>query len=210
MKPKNIGILISGAVGGCFLALAPATAAILVEPIVTTPNLSFPTGVEIPFGLPPGQLTFWNAPDTTGEQNFLNSTGLDIDQFSLVLLPDFDSLADDVIWGDVNSDGQIGFSNIFTNVNIAQGFTFQGLRAPRIDLAGGVIPAGDRFVVQFITQPDLRPSVPGDNGPLVVGGVYFGSVPVASVPEPSTFFGSLVAMGLGNYFRKFKSDNKRA
>lgn len=210
MKITNLGTLISGAVGGFFLSLAPATAAILVEPIVTTPNPSFPSGVDIPFGLPPGQLTFWNAPDTTGEQNFLNSTGLDINQFSLIVLPDLDTLPDDVVWGDVNGDGQIGFSNIFTTINVNPGFILQGLRAPRINLAGGVIPAGDRFVVQFISQPDLRPSIPGDNGPLVVGGVYFGSIPVATVPEPSFVLGSAFTVALGAWFTRRKTTTKKA
>ncbi|MFW9264599.1 PEP-CTERM sorting domain-containing protein [Nostoc sp. CALU 546] len=212
MKAKNIGLLISGAVGGCLMSLAPANAAILVEPIITKLNPDFQDGVGIPFNLQPGELTFWNVPDTTGEQNFLNDTGLAIDSISFILLPGFDTLDDDLAWGDVNGDGKIGISNIFTNINVDPDFTFQPLSipqsfsAPRIDFAAGIIPLNERFVVQFLTTPDIRPVVPGDNGPLVVGGVYFASEPV---PEPSTILGSVFAIGLGGYLKKCKSSRKK-
>jgi len=202
MKAKNIGLLISGAVVGCLMSLAPATAAILVEPIVTTANPSLLEGVGIPLNLQPNELIFWNAPDTTGQQNFLNNTGVSINLLSLLLLPDFDTLNEDVEWGDVNGDGQIGFSNIFSNLTVFPDFTVEGLRAPRFNFAGGEIPNNDRFVVQFLTDPDLRPAVPGDNGPLVVGGIYRS---FQTVPEPSSILGSALALGLGGWLRKIKS-----
>nr|AVH79603.1 hypothetical protein [Nostoc sp. PCC 9229] len=202
MKAKNIGLLISGAVGGCLMSLAPATAAILVEPLVTTADPNLPEGVGIPLNLQPNELIFWNAPDTTGQQNFLNNTELTINSLSLLLFPDFDTLEDDVQWGDVNGDGQIGFSNIFPTLTVSPDFTVEGFRAPRFNFVGGEIPNNNRFVVQFLTDPDLRPAVPGDNGPLVVGGIYRG---FQTVPEPSTIFGSVLALGLGGWLRKIKS-----
>lgn len=203
MKKANIGLLISSAIGGCFLSLPPATATILVEPIVTTPSPEFPDGIGIPFNLQPLQVVPWSAPDTTGEQNFINNTGFTINRFSLILLPELDLLLDDdVIWGDVNGDGQIGFSNIFPTINITPDFVFQGFSAPRLDLIGGTIPNGERFTFQFITQPDLRPTEPGDNGPLVIGGAYDGFVPV---PEPSTLLGFAAVIGLGGILKQRKS-----
>ncbi len=207
MKAKNIGLLISGAVGGCLMSLAPASAAILVEPLVTTANPNLREGIGIPFNLQPNQLIFWNAPDATGEQNFLNNTGLTINSLSLLLFPDFDTLTDDVQWGDVNGDGKIGFSNIFPNINVSSDFTVEGFRAPVIDFNGGEILNNNRFAVQFITNPDLRSTIPGDNGPLVVGGIYDGFQPV---PEPSSILGSALVLGLAGWLRKAKSIKVRS
>lgn len=198
----SIRLLMSGVVGGYLLLLAPANAAILVEPIVTSSNPNFSEGIGIPLNLQPLQLIAWNAPDNTGEQNFLNDTGLTIDSFSVLLFPTLDELEEDVVWGDVNGDGQIGLSNIFSDIKISPDFVLEGFPAPRLDLTGGEIPNGSRFSFQFITNPDLRPSEPGDNGLLVVGGVYNGSQPV---PEPSTIVGSAFIFGLGSWLKKRNS-----
>ena len=205
MNTKNIGMLVVSAAVSSLLSLAPA-AAILVEPVLTTsnPNLRFPN-----FGIgvnPPRTVLVWNAPDSTGQQNFLNKgTGLDITTIELFLFPDLDKLDDDVIWADVNGDGQIGVSNLFANIEVDNNFIFEDsgelLRAPRVTFTGGVIPLGTRFVAQTLTKPDLM--VPGRAGPLLVGGRYDG-VPV---PEPSIILGLVSVLGFGVLFNK-KSSQK--
>ncbi|MBD2198638.1 MULTISPECIES: PEP-CTERM sorting domain-containing protein [Calothrix] len=202
MKATTIGSLISSTLGGFLLSLSPASAVTLVEPIVTTPITNFPDGIKVTDALKPSELRFWNAPDTTGEQNFVNDTGFTINQFSFLVFPDFDTLADDVIWGDVDGDGKVGFSNIFSNITISPDFLVENFRAPRLNMTGGSIFNGNSFAVQFITKPDLRPAQPGDNGPLVIGGAY----DIAKqVPEPSTILSTALVFGLGSCLRKYKS-----
>ncbi len=202
MEKANIGLLVSSTMAGCFLSLSPANATILVEPIVNTPNSEFPDGIGIPLNLEPLQVLVWNAPDTTGEQNFINNTDFNITRFSLLLFPEFDIIPDDdVIWGDVNGDGQIGLSNIFPTIDITPDFVFQGFSTPRLDLLGGTISNGERFTFQFITDPDLRPAQTGDDGPLIIGGAYNG-VPI---PEPSTLLGLTTVIGLGTILKQRKS-----
>ncbi|MDJ0735365.1 MAG: PEP-CTERM sorting domain-containing protein [Nostocaceae cyanobacterium] len=209
MNFKNIGTLVASTAVSSLLSLSPAAAVILVEPILTTadPSLPFPD-----FGIgvnPPGEILVWNAPDVSGQQNFLNEgTGLDITNIELFLFPDFDALSEDVIWGDVDGDGHIGVSDFFDNIEVDNNFILQDsgqfFRAPRVTFTGGAIPLGAAFVAQTPTLPDLTvsPDV-GDNGPLVVGGRYDG----VAVPEPSTILGLVSILGFGVLFNK-KSSQK--
>lgn len=195
MKAANIGLLISTTLGSLLLSFIPATAAILVEPIITTFNENFSDGTELPPNLQP---ILWNAPDTTG-LNLLNNTGYTINKFSLLLLPELDFLEDDLVWGDVNGDGQVGLSNIFTNITTTPDFVFEDLLAPRLEFTDGTIPDGTRFTIQIITSPDLRPANPEENGPLAIGGFYDG---FRTVPEPSTILGFTLTMVLVGLCKK--------
>ena len=210
MNAKNIGAIVASAAVSSLLSLAPATATIIVEPVLTTPDPNLPFS---DFGIgsrnPPGSVLIWPAPDISGQQNFLNAgAGLDITIIELFLFPELDKLDDEVIWGDVNGDGQIGVSDIFANIEVDNSFILEdpdGLfQAPRVTFTGGVIPLGTHFVAQTLTDPDLTvPPEVGDAGPLVVGGRYDG-VPV---PEPSTILGLVSALGFGVLFNK-KSSQK--
>jgi hypothetical protein len=209
MKIKKIGTLVTSAIVGGLLLSTPATAVILVEPIVTTPDPNLrpqPIGIGLN---PPRQIVVWNAPDVSGQQNFLNDTGLNLTTLSLLLFPDFDILPDDVVWGDVNGDGKIGISNLFTNFDVDNNFLLGENRAPLINITGGIIPNGERFVFQFLTNPNLTlsPEV-GDNGPLFVGGAYNG-VPATSVPEPSNIFAFVLSGGIVCLIRKSRSLSKK-
>ena len=210
MNTKNIGTLVASTAVSSLLSLAPATASILVEPILTTPNPD-PNLLSIDFGdVNPDTAVAWNAPDFTGQQNFLNGTGTghDITIIELFLLPDLDELDDEVIWGDVDGDGQIGGSDIFDNIEVDNSFILESrgrlFRAPQVTFTGGVIPLGTSFALQILTEPDLTvPAEEGDNGPLRVGGRYDG----VKVPEPSTILGLVSVLGLGVLFNK-KSSKK--
>lgn len=204
MNTKNIGTLIASAVVSSLLSLAPAAAAILVEPVLTTPDPNLPS-FDFGIGVNPARTVLvWNAPDISGQQNFLNEdTGLDITTIELFLFPDFDEIDDEVIWADVNGDGQIGISNLFANIEVDNNFILEDsgefYRAPRVTFTGGVIPLGTRFVAQTLTEPDLTaPLDVGDAGPLLVGGRYDG----VSVPEPSTILALVSILGFGVLFNK--------
>jgi hypothetical protein len=202
MNTKNIGTLVVSAAVSSLLFPFAAAAAILVEPVLTTANPNLPVQN---FGIgdrnPPRTVLVWNAPDRSGQQNFLNrGTGLDITKMDLYLFPELDALNEDVIWGDVNGDGKIGVSNLFANIEVDNNFILEDsgdfYQAPRVTFTGGVIPLGTSFVTQFLTQPDL--TVTGNAGPLLVGGSYDG-VPV---PEPSAILGLVSVLGLGVLLKK--------
>ncbi len=209
MNTKNIGTLVISAAVSSLLSLAPAAAAILVEPVLTTPDRNLPSRN---FGIgvnPPRTVLVWNAPDISGQQNFLNEgTELDITTIELFLFPELDEVDDEVIWGDVNGDGQIGISNLFANIEVDNNFILEDsgelFRAPRVTFTGGVILLGTRFVAQTLTEPDLTaPLEVGDAGPLLVGGRYDG----VTVPEPSTILSLVSVLGFGVLFKK-KSSQK--
>ncbi len=204
MNIKKIGTLIANAIVGGFLLSTPAAAVIFVEPIVTTADPNLPPQ-PIGIGLnPPREIVVWNAPDVSGQQNFLNDTGLNLTTLSLLLFPDFDALGEDAIWGDVNGDGKIGSSNIFTNFDVNNDFLLGQVRAPIINITGGAIPNGERFVFQFLTNPDLTvPPEVGDNGPLFVGGAYDG-IPATPIPEPSNILGLFLSLGVVGLIGKSK------
>ncbi|NJN13551.1 MAG: hypothetical protein HC815_38895 [Richelia sp. RM1_1_1] len=137
MKTIDIGLLISSALGSLLLSLTSATAATLVEPIFTNEREDFP---DIPPGALSNFLPFNTAltsfsPNDTGI-NFLNETDYTINKFSLLLVPRDPEFGNDLVWGDVDGDGKIGLSNIFTNTNIAPDFTVPVLNvnAPRLEL----------------------------------------------------------------------------
>ncbi|MGJ5631515.1 PEP-CTERM sorting domain-containing protein [Nostoc sp. CALU 1950] len=209
MNTKNIGTLIASAVVSSLLSLAPSAAAILVEPVLTTPDPNLPS---FDFGIgvnPPRTVLVWNAPDISGQQNFLNEdTGLDITTIELFLFPELDEIDDEVIWADVNGDGQIGISNLFANIEVDNNFILEDsgefFQAPRVTFTGGVIPLGTRFVAQTLTEPDLTaPLNVGDAGPLLVGGRYDG----ITIPEPSTILALVSVLGFGALFNN-KSSQK--
>ncbi|BAZ49552.1 hypothetical protein NIES4103_21640 [Nostoc sp. NIES-4103] len=199
MKITNLGFLICNLVGSLLLSLTSADAIILVEPIVTTPNENFPDTEGLGDYLQPGDILLSNAPDAGNQQNFLNDTGYTINQLSLLLLPELGFVDEEIAWGDVNGDGQIGLSNIFSNITIAPDFVFLDFAFPRLNLTDGIIPNGNRFTLQFITSPDLTPVDPEEYGPLVTGVFYDG---FKSVPEPSTMFGVTLVMALGYLLKK--------
>lgn len=192
-QTKKSACIFTGAMIGLLGMSNAAEAVILVEPIVTTPNTDFPDGIGIPLDLLPGQIYPFSAPDTSGAQNFLNDSDFTITRQALVLFPDFDLIEEEVVWGDANGDGQIGLSNIFDRIVLNPDFTvpdanFQPIRAPLIQLEQGSIAQGERFSFQIITSPDLTPDIPGDNGPLAIGGIYDGELTedsITTVPEPS-------------------------
>ncbi|MDJ0599213.1 MAG: hypothetical protein QNJ37_10285 [Crocosphaera sp.] len=202
MNTKNIGSLVFGTTVISLLSFTPASAVVLVEPIISTPNPNFPSPN---FGLgdpPTDTVLVWRAPDISGQQNFLNDTGYNITMMELFLLPDLDEVEDEVIWGDVDGDGQIGSSAIFESIEIDNDFILVNpnnpnvsFRAPRVIFSEGVIPVGTRFIVQTPTDPDLTPPPEvGDDGPLLVGGRYDG----VKVPEPSSLLGLISILGLGS------------
>lgn len=204
----TIAFSVLGAAGISFLSLTPASAVILVEPIVTTQNediLKTETPTTLGPEYPPGFAVEYGVPDAAN--NLLNATGRDIGSLVIELetlsysnpdsTPAFDN--EPVQWGDVNGDGKIGFSNvpglvdIFTDVTVADNV---------ITFSGGVIPDGTVFFDQFLTQPDLSPGggiiPPGDqNGPIRVSSFYTAVSEPTAVPEPTSTLGLLVFGSLG-------------
>ncbi|MEH2256109.1 hypothetical protein [Nostoc sp.] len=204
MKFTNISILSSGFLGSLFLLSTPAYSAILVEPIITTPNKNFPNGEILGANFQPLKDIFGsNAPDAGNQENLLNDTGYTINKLSLLLLTQFDLVTDDVFWGDVNKDGKIGISNIFSNIAIAPDLAFAGALVPRLDLTGGTISNGKRFTIQFITSPDLTPIDSQKYGPLVTGFFYDG---FKSVPEPSNLFAFALVITIAIWSTKGKAN----
>jgi hypothetical protein len=204
MKNTDIGLLISSALGSLLLSFTPATAAILVEPIFTSKRENFPDVKAFPLGLKPFDtiLAFF-PPNDAGLPNLLNETGYTINKFSLLLFPELPEFEDSFVWGDVNGDGQIGLSNIFTNINIAPDFTVPVLdtNALRLELTNGTIQDGKSFALRFITSRDLTPIDPQGNNSLLIGSFYEG---FRTVPEPSNVFAFVLTMVLGCCLRKRK------
>ncbi|MFP5270670.1 hypothetical protein [Coleofasciculus sp.] len=199
---KKLAFFTLGTAVMSFLSSVPVTAAtIFVEPIITRPNPNFPDGIGLPPMLPPNTPLLWNFPDTSGEQNFLNDTGFTITEFNLILLTEQFN-GDDVVWGDANGDGQIGQSDIFSSITLNP----NNLQFPQLDITEGSIPSGNRFVFQFISNPDLTPEQPGDNGPILAAGIYDGVA--ASVPESSPGWG-LVLLGVGYVSKEVWNKQKK-
>lgn len=202
MKVANISLLSSGILGSLFLLSTPAFADILVEPIITTPNKNFPNGEALGANFRPLiDILGSNAPDAGNQENLLNDTGYTINKLSLLLLTQYDLVADNVFWGDVNKDGKIGISNIFSNIYIAPDLDLQGALVPRLDFTGGTISNGKSFTIQFITSPDLTPIAPQKYGPLVTAFFYDG---FKSVPEPSNLFAFALVTTMALWSRKCK------
>jgi hypothetical protein len=203
----KITLSVLGAAGISFLSLTPATAVILVEPIVTNINEEiFQTRTPRTLGtdILPGQIIEYGVPDRAN--NLLNSTGNDMESlvFDLKTLsytnpnsnPSFNNEL--VQWGDVDGDGKIGFSSIpelkdiFANVTVKDNL---------LTYSGGVIPDRTIFFNRFATQPDLTPGggiippIPEDqenrDGPIRVAAYY------TAVPESTNVLGVLVFGALG-------------
>ena len=188
----KLGISTLGAIEIFLLSLNPADAAVLVEVIATTPNPEFTEVTVIPPEVLPEQPRGFTVPDSSGEVNFLNDTGFNMQEISALIITD-ELNGEPVVWGDANEDGQIGLSNIFAKVAINPDNTiFQ-----QLDFEDGLIRDGEQFVFQFITKPDLNPGIPGVGGPITVATIYRG-VPV---PESSPVFG-LVLLGSGYISQK--------
>lgn len=202
MKTTDIGLFISSALGSLLLSFTPATAAILVEPIVTTPRENTFDVTGLPSVLQPSEPLLWFfPPNDSGIPNLTNETGYTINRLSLLLLPEFSEYEDDLVWGDVNGDGQIGLSNIFTNINIAPDSTVLDTNAPRLELTNGTIQDGKTFAFTFLTSRDLTPIDPQGNNLLLVGTFYEG---FRTVPEPSNVFAFVLTMAVGCWLRKRK------
>lgn len=200
MKTTDIGLFISSALGSLFLSFTPATAVTLVEPIVTTPRENISDVIGLPPGLQPSvPLLGFFPPNDTSLPNLTNETGYTIDKLSLLLLPEFTELEDDLVWGDVNGDGQIGSSNIFTNINIAPDFPVLGSNALSLELTNGTIQDGKTFAFTFLTSQDLTPIDPQGNNLLLIGTSFEGS---KAVPEPSNVFAFALTIALGYWLRK--------
>ncbi len=203
----KIVLSVLGTAGISLLSLAPASAVIFVEPIVTKENediLQNKKPRELTPELQPGQVIEYGVPDVAN--NFKNATGRDIGSlvFKLETLfysnqestPTFNN--EPVQWGDVNGDGKIGFSNTPGLEDIFKNITVTG---DIITYSGGIIPDGSLFFNQFISQPDLRPGggiipkappPPADqDGPIRVSSYY------TAIPEPTSVFGLLVLGSLG-------------
>lgn len=200
MKTTDIGLFISSALGSFLLSLAPATAAILVEPIITTADENLPDGPGFA-PLLPLEKSIFNAPDRNTQRNFLNDTGYTINNFSIQLLPDLSVIGgEDVVWGDVNGDGKIGLSNIFANITTTPDANFEAFPAPKLELKDGIIASNQRFTFQFLTSPDLTPTDADENGPLVLVFDYNG----VKIPEPSNIFACVLIMALFGWVKKKK------
>lgn len=208
----KIAFSVLGAAGISLLSLTPASATILVEPIVTTQNedlLKTQTPRTLVPEFQPGLVVEYGVPDAAN--NLLNATGRDIGSLVIELetlsysnpdsTPAFNN--EPVQWGDVNGDGKIGFSNvpalkdIFTDVTVTDNV---------ITFSGGVIPNGTVFFDQVSTQPDLTPGggiIPApptaadQNGPIRVSSFYTAVSEPTAVPEPSSALGLLVFGTLG-------------
>jgi hypothetical protein len=203
----KIVLSVLGTAGITFLSLTPATAVILVEPIVTNINDEiFQTRTPRTLGtdILPGQILEYGVPDRAN--NLLNATGNDIGSlvFDLKTLsytnPDSNpSFNNELVqWGDVDGDGKIGFSSIpelkdiFANVTVKDNL---------LTYSGGVIPDGTIFFNRFATQPDLTPGggiippIPENqenkDGPIRVAAYY------TAVPESTNVLGVLVFGALG-------------
>lgn len=204
MKTTDIGLLISSALGSLLLSFTPATAAIFVEPILTTPRENFPDETGFPSSLKPfDAILAAFPPNETDLPNLSNKTGYTINKLSLLLLPTAFDFGVDAVWGDVNGDGKIGLSNIFTNSNIAPDFTVPVLdvNALRLELTNGIIQDGESFALSFITNRDLTPIDTQGNNSLLIGTFYEG---FRTVPEPSTLFGFVLTTALGCWLRNRK------
>jgi hypothetical protein len=204
---SKIVLSVLGAVGISCLSLTPATAVILVEPIVTTVNRDTLQTREprvLGSDLQPGEIIKYGVPDRAN--NLKNATGLDIASlvFKLETLsysnqnstPAFDN--EPVQWGDVNGDGKIGYSNISGLEDIFKNVILDG---NTITYSGGVIPNNTVFFNRFSTVPDLSPGggiIPAappppanQDGPIRISSYY------NTVPEPTDALGILVFGILG-------------
>lgn len=212
-KKFKIAFSVFGAAIISVLPLEQVSAAILVEPIVTTRNeniIKTKNPRKLGSELQPGQVVEYGVPDNAN--NLLNATGKDMGSFVFDLktltysnpnsTPAFNNEL--VQWGDVDGDGKIGFSNtddltdIFKNVVVKDNL---------ITFSGGVIPDGTVFFNQFVTQPNLKPGggiipptapPPADqDGPIRVSAYY------TAIPEPNSILGLLVfgSLGLASMFK---------
>ncbi|KYC34848.1 hypothetical protein WA1_49910 [Scytonema hofmannii PCC 7110] len=205
----KVAFSVLGAAGISLLSLTPASATILVEPIVTTPNEDLIETRTLGPEFQPGVIVEFGIPNISN--NLLNATGQNFGSFIYKLetlfysnpdsTPPFDN--ESVQWGDVDGDGKIGFSNVPGLVDI---FTDITVTDSVITFSGGIIPNETVFFTQFKTQPDLTPGSgiippapppPADqDGPIRVSSFTTVSKPTA-VPEPSFTLGLLVFSILG-------------
>lgn len=207
----KIAFSVLGVAGINLLSLTPpVSAAILVEPVVTTPNQDLTEIRPLVPEIQPGQTIEFGVPNVN--TNLLNATQQNIGSFVFELktlsysnpdsTPAFDNEL--VRWGDIDGDGKIGFSNdpdlrdIFTDVTVADNV---------ITFSGGEIPDGTVFFNRFTTQPDLTPGggilppappPPADqDGPIRVSSFYTTASEPTAVPEPSSMLGLLAFAALG-------------
>ena len=213
----QMAFFILGVAGTSLLSLTPVSAAILVEPIVTTQNEDLVKTRNLGPEFQPGLIVEYGVPNN--DANFLNATGQDIGSFVFKLEtlsysnPDSPTPFDNepVQWGDVNGDGLIGFSNdpglrdIFTDVTVTDNV---------ITFSGGVIPNGTVFFDQLFTYHDLTPGggiIPpaapmaaDQDGHIRVSSFYTAASEPTAVPEPSSVLGVLVFGALGSALLKRK------
>ncbi|MFN6484575.1 MULTISPECIES: hypothetical protein [unclassified Nostoc] len=203
---SKIALSVLGAAGISFLSWTPARAVIFVEPIVTTVNQDIlnTKNPRILKDYQPGQVIEYGVPDVAN--NFLNSTGYDINSlvFDLKTLsynnPDSTPPIENetVEWGDVNGDGKIGNS---INPDLKDIFTDITIKGSTITFSGGVIRNGSIFYNPFATLPNLAPGggiippIPAEqedkDGPIRVAAYY------TAVPESTNVLGVLVFGTLG-------------
>lgn len=210
--PIKLAFSVLGAAGISLLSLTSASAAILVEPIVTTQNEDI-LGTKTPRTLPPefapGVVAQYGIPDSTN--NYVNGTGQDIETLVIELNtlsysnptsnPAFNN--EPVQWGDVDGNGKIGFSNVPGLTDIFSEVTVTG---NVLTFSGGEIPNGTVFFEQYLTNPDLTlggdilppaPPPPADqSGPIKISSFYTASESTA-VPEPTSALGLVVFGSLG-------------
>ncbi|MEI2578090.1 PEP-CTERM sorting domain-containing protein [Scytonema sp. PRP1] len=218
----KIAFSVLGAAGISLLSLTPASATILVEPVVTTVNEDLKETRTLEPEFQPGLVVEYGIPNITN--NLLNATGQNIGSFVYKLETLFYSNPDStppfnnesVQWGDIDGDGKIGFSNVPGLVDIFKDVT---VTDSVITFSGGVIPNGTVFFTQFKTQPDLTPGggiippvppPPADqDGPIRVSSFYTTVTKPTAVPEPTSALGIFLAAGaLGAAVRKRKHQEK--
>lgn len=201
----RIAFYILGTAGISLLSLAPASATILVEPIVTTVNENLKETRTLGSEFQPGLVVEYGIPNISN--NLLNATGQNIGSFVYKLetlsfdnpdsTPPFKN--ESVQWGDIDGDGKIGFSNVAGLVDIFKDVTITN---NVITFSNGVIPDGTAFFTQFKTQPDLTPGggiippappLPADqDGSIRVSSFYTSVAKPIAVPEPTSVLGLLV------------------
>lgn len=201
------------AVAASLAAAAPASAQLIIEPLITFVPGSGPSDTSVPLynpdflngrtGLPfltadePGEIVTYPAgfpvdPVLRDVISIYNNTSYDITgfTFSLVGTADedppfsFDIFRDpnvNAFFGDANGDGQVGFSDIFSQIEVSNG-------GRTITLTGGVIPRGGRFVdSNFAITLDGQPFLAAIDASFI--GTY--------VPEPATWAMMVLGFGLG-------------
>jgi hypothetical protein len=169
-------------------AINPATG----EPFLTADEpgeiVTYPAGFPADDNLVTTVRFFNNtAYDITGWTLRLVGTAIEPEPFNFTVIRDPNV---DAIWGDVDGDGSVGHSDIFSTITVsADGRT--------ITFSDGLIPVGGRF-----TDFNLATTLSGAPFLAAVDASFTG---VAAVPEPATLTLILTAGAIGGVIRMRRS-----